>query len=129
MRYGKQTRRAASLAAMAMRIGGVLLAAFIVFHVLHFTTGQVLPSRFVEGEVYQNVVRSFRSGWVVAIYLVAMIALGLHRRHGIWSAFQTLGANHPNLERSRYLLAWLVAIVLTAGFLSVPFAVAAGWVR
>lgn len=127
--YAQARPRAASRAARAMRVGGLLLALFIVGHILHFTTGQILPSRFVEGEVYQNVVRSFRSPGVVVAYVVAMVALGLHLRHGIWSAFQTLGASHPNLERSRIGLAWLVAMVLTAGFLSVPLAVAAGWVR
>ncbi|MFN0179802.1 MAG: succinate dehydrogenase cytochrome b subunit [Gemmatimonadales bacterium] len=126
--YQSLTRQVSSWSARLMRWGGILLVVFIVLHLLHFTTGQVLPSRFVGGEVYQNVVRSFRSGWVVAFYLVAMAAVGLHLHHGLWSMFQTLGANHPHWARPRRVVAWFLSFALTVGFVSVPLAVFLGWV-
>lgn len=128
-RYARLTPQVSTWSARLMRLGGILLVVFVVFHILHFTTGTVLSSLFVEGEVYQNVVRSFSVGWVVVFYLVAMLALALHLQHGIWSLFQTLGANHPHLEGGRKKLAWLISIVIPIGFASVPLAVVFGLAR
>lgn len=128
-RYAMLKPQASTLSARLMRVGGVLLAVFIVFHILHFTTGTILPSRFLAGEVYQNLVRSFSIGWVAAFYLVAMAALALHLHHGVWSLFQTLGANHPHLNGGRRSLGWLLAIVIPAGFAAVPLAVIFGLAR
>lgn len=127
--YARLEPQVSTWSARLMRAGGILLLVFVVFHVLHFTTGTVLPSLFVEGEVYQNVVRSFSIGWVVAFYVVAMAALGLHLHHGVWSVFQTLGANHPHLDPGRRRLAWALAVGISVGFISVPAAVVLGWVR
>ena len=128
-RYDRLTPQVSTWSARLMRLGGILLVVFVVFHILHFTTGTVLSSLFVEGEVYQNVVRSFSVGWVAVFYLVAMLALALHLQHGIWSLFQTLGANHPHLEGGRKKLAWLSSIVIPIGFASVPLAVVFGLAR
>ena len=76
-----------------MRWGGVLLALFIVLHILHFTTGTSgSRRRFAEGDVYGNVGRGFRIWWVAVFYVMAMIALGLHLYHGAWSSLRTLGS-------------------------------------
>lgn len=128
-RYAGLARQASTWSARAMRVGGLVLAGFVVFHILHFTTGTVLPSRFVAGAVYDNVVRSFSIGWVVALYLIALVALALHLRHGVWSLFQTLGATHPNLNGARRTLAWLLAIAIPLGFAIVPLGVAFGLLR
>src|SRR6266404_6631514 len=79
--------------AVTMRWGGLLLAVFIVFHLLHFTGGLVgfQPGQFEHLMVYQNVLAGF-SVWPISLfYIVAMGALCLHLDHGIWSMFQTLG--------------------------------------
>ncbi|MBL8989455.1 MAG: succinate dehydrogenase cytochrome b subunit [Gemmatimonadetes bacterium] len=128
-RYAGLKAQASTLSARLMRAGGVLLLVFLVFHILHFTTGTVLPSQFVDGEAYQNVVRSFSIAWVTIFYVVAMAALTLHLHHGVWSLFQTLGANHPHFNGARKKLAWLLAIVVPVGFVSVPIAVALGLAR
>lgn len=128
-RYARLTTQAATRSSRLMRAGGVLLAVFLIFHILHFTTGTVLASQFVDGEVYQNVVRSFSITWVAAFYLVSMVALAMHLHHGIWSLFQTLGANHPHLDGGRKKLAWLLSIAIPVGFASVPLAIIAGMVR
>lgn len=128
-RYAKLTPQASSWSARTMRIGGVLLAVFIGFHILHFTTGTVLPSHYVYGEVYQNVVRSFSIRWVAIFYLVAMLALALHLHHGVSSLFQTLGVRHPNVSGLRGRLAWVLAIAIPIGFASVPLAVLLGMIH
>ena len=81
-----------------MRWGGVILALFIVWHVLDLTTGTVNP-RGSAGHPYENVVAAFRTWYGNVIYIVAMLALGLHIRHGFWSAAQTLGAAGPAADR------------------------------
>ncbi len=128
-RYAKLTPQSSTPSARLMRAGGILLAIFVVFHILHFTTGTILPSLFVAGEVYQNVVRSFSVAWVALFYVVAMAALAFHLHHGIWSVFQTLGANHPNVDGIRTRLAWFLSVLIPLGFVSVPLGVVFGMVR
>lgn len=128
-RYAKLRPQVSTLAARLMRIGGLLLATFVVFHILHFTTGTILPSLFVKGEPYENVVRSFSVVWVALFYLVSMAALALHLHHGIWSMFQTLGANHPNVNGVRLRLAWFISVFIPLGFVSIPLGVLFGLVR
>jgi succinate dehydrogenase / fumarate reductase cytochrome b subunit len=118
----------ASLAARTMRIGGVILAVFIVYHILHMTVGSVHPS-FRPGDVYHNVVAGF-SVWPVSLfYLVAMLCLGLHLYHGVWSMFQTLGLNNRGRTRFWGGVATVTAVVVALGFSLVPLAVLAGLVR
>jgi succinate dehydrogenase / fumarate reductase cytochrome b subunit len=117
--------------ALTMRWGGLLLAVFIVFHLLHFTAGVVgfQPGQFEHLMVYQNVVAGF-SVWPVSLfYIVAMGALCLHLDHGIWSMLQTLGSVTVDNTRSLRIVSRIIAIVIFAGFISVPISVLAGWVR
>ena len=102
-----------------------VLFLFIVYHLLHFTVGIVHPA-FEEGEVYRNVIVGF-SFWPVAVaYVIAILALGLHLRHGAWSMLQTLGASHPQWDRLRNLAATAFTVIIVLGFISVPLAVLAG---
>jgi succinate dehydrogenase / fumarate reductase cytochrome b subunit len=117
--------------ALTMRWGGLLLAVFIVFHLLHFTAGVVgfQPGQFEHLMVYQNVVAGF-SVWPISLfYIVAMGALCLHLDHGIWSMFQTMSWATVDNTKSLRLFSRIVAILIFAGFVSVPISVLAGWVR
>ncbi len=116
-----------SYASRTMRWGGVIIALFVVYHILHLTTGDVHPD-YVPGEVYHNVVAGFRSWPASLAYMLAMLALGLHLYHGIWSMTQTLGINHPRVDRFRRPVAAMVAGAVMLGNLSFPIAVLAGWV-
>lgn len=120
-----------TIAAQTMRWGGVLLLAFVVFHLLHLTAGVVgfRPGEFRHLAVYQNVIAGL-SSWPIAIfYIVAMAALSMHLYHGIWSAFQTLGFNTSRNTRSLKTMCRLLALAVFAGFVSVPVSVLAGWLR
>jgi len=124
-RYAKVSHQTSSPAARTMRWGGVFLILWLVYHILHFTTGQAHPD-FSHTDVYHNVTVAFQSGGKVALYGAAMVALGLHLYHGAWSMFQTVGANHPHLETPRRWLATAIAILIPLGFIAVPLAIYLG---
>ncbi|QNP66722.1 succinate dehydrogenase [Streptomyces genisteinicus] len=121
-------RPRASYATRTMRWGGIILTLFIVWHILDLTTGHAHPGGFQEGHPYQNVVDTFSTWYGNTVYIAAVLALGLHVRHGFWSAAQTLGAGSAARDRALKTLANLLALALTAGFVSVPVAVMTGLV-
>ncbi|MFB7189678.1 succinate dehydrogenase [Streptomyces sp. NPDC056230] len=116
----------AGYATRTMRWGGIILALFIVWHILDLTTGTVHSGGFQSGHPYQNVIDTFSTWYGNTIYIVAMLALGLHVQHGFWSAAQTLGAGNANRDRVLKTIANVLALVLTVGFISVPVAVMTG---
>lgn len=117
--------RRSGYAVRTMRWGGVILALFLVWHILDLTTGTVNPNGEA-GRPYENVVASFSTWYGNTIYVVAMLAVGLHLRHGLASAARTLGVAGPCRERALMLTANGLALALTAGFLAVPLAVMTG---
>lgn len=119
-------RARASYATRTMRWGGIILALFIVWHILDLTTGTVHSGGFQSGHPYQNVIDTFSTWYGNVIYIVAMLALGLHVQHGFWSAAQTLGAGRATRDRVLKTIANVLALVLTVGFISVPVAVMTG---
>ena len=109
---------------------GPIVLAFVIFHLLQFTAGYIHPeSQFIEGDVYHNVVAGFQVWWVSAWYIFSMILLGFHLRHGLWSMFQSVGINHPRHTPALQQAALWIAILITAGYISIPIAVLVGWVR
>ena len=124
-RYAREDSLSLSYASRTMRWGGVILLLFVVFHILHFTTGHVHPS-FVQGAVHQNYVNAFQNPAIFLIYLIAQSALCLHLYHGVWSFFQTLGLSHPKYNHLRRPFAAGFAIVVFVGFLTPPTLVLAG---
>ncbi len=115
----------ATFSSRTMRWTGPILAAFIVFHLMHMTIGNVHP-HFVEGKVYQNLVTGLASKPVAIFYLVAMGCLAFHLWHGAWSMLQTLGASHPKYLKARKVFAVVFTVLVAGGFVLVPLAVLAG---
>jgi succinate dehydrogenase / fumarate reductase cytochrome b subunit len=126
--YRQWRAKDSTYASRTMRWGGVIVGAFILFHLLHFTLGTVHPD-FRPGDVYHNVVAGFQVWPVSVFYVVAMVLLGLHLDHGVWSLLQTLGLEHPRYQRWARRGARVFAFVVAAGNCSFPLAVLAGWVR
>ena len=126
--YAKVEWRESTYASRTMRWSGVILLLFVIYHLMHFTFGNAHPA-FIEGDVYHNFVSGFRSVPASIVYIVAMIALGLHLRHGFWSMFQTLGVSHPRYIAMAKTGAWIFAAIIVLGNISFPLAVLAGVLR
>jgi succinate dehydrogenase / fumarate reductase cytochrome b subunit len=127
--YREKEHRESTYASRTMRWSGVLLALFIVYHLMHLTWGSAHPDFNHSGDVYHNFVVGFRPVLVTGVYVVAMLFLGLHLYHGVWSLMQTLGLSHPRYDTLRHAFATLVAVVVVVGNISMPVAVLAGWVE
>ncbi len=129
-RYARKDAVAATYAARTMRWGGVIVVLFVVYHILHFTLGRVgyAPGQFQPLSVYRNVVAGFSVWYVSVFYIAAMIALGLHLYHGVWSMFQTLGVNARTSGFYRGL-ATVLSVIIVLGNISIPIAVLARWVH
>jgi succinate dehydrogenase / fumarate reductase cytochrome b subunit len=126
-RYAHGQRAKASFATRTMRWGGIILALFIIWHILDLTAGVTNPD-FDEGRPYHNVVADFQTWWINIIYIVAVLMVGLHINHGFWSASQTLGINRPAREVTIRTIGTTLAVAITAGFIVVPIGVMTGLV-
>lgn len=116
-----------SYATFTMRWGGVIILVFIVYHLLHLTANVIAPGGKSDSP-YERVVNGFEIWWVTGFYTIAVLAVGFHLWHGIWSALTTLGANHSGTRTASRLtpLAWIISGVITIGFLLPPWAILLG---
>lgn len=108
-----------TIASETMIFTGGLLLLFVILHIRLFKFGRAEVTEDGMKDLYSVVVANFQSPTFTAFTVVAMIMLGFHLRHGVWSAFQSLG-----LANDRYLpllsrIALLLAILLTAGFIAI----------
>lgn len=119
-----------SYAATTMKYSGPILLLYIVFHLAHFTApGLSLGAApFSHTDAYSNLVSSFQVPWVVAVYVLANLFLGLHLYHGSWSLFQSLGLSHPRYNPLRQRLAIALGLTVATGNVIMPLAVFAGFV-
>jgi succinate dehydrogenase / fumarate reductase cytochrome b subunit len=133
--YVTRHYRKASLASRTMALTGSLLVLFIVFHLLHLTAGVVDPSVHnrldVRGhrDVFGNVVHAFQNPVLVLIYLIGQAVLGLHLSHALSSTLQTLGMEHPMLERLFRGAGPLIAALVVVGNTAIVLAIAFGLVH
>ena len=126
--YREWEPRESTYASRTMRWSGVFLLAFVIYHLLDLTFGVVNP-HFVPGDVYHNVIASFRVVPVSLLYIAAMLLLWLHLRHGVWSMLRTLGLAHPRYDALAHRAAAAFATLVVAGNVSFPLAVLLGVVK
>ena len=123
-------------ATRTVRVGSVLLALFIVFHILHFTTKSVQigaagaycsKTYEVGGEQipmapWNMMVTTFSAAnwWTLIIYLGAVAIVALHVGHGVWSALQTMGWIRENTHKATVYISGLVGLLLFALFAIPP---------
>jgi succinate dehydrogenase / fumarate reductase cytochrome b subunit len=126
----------ASWASRHMALSGLVVLAFIIFHLLHFTARKFNPqfpllkldplNRY---DVYSMMVYGFQNVYVSAFYVVGLFLLTLHLTHGSSSFFQSLGLNNhrltPKLALAGRIFAWLLFI----GYVSIPIAVLLGFIN
>jgi succinate dehydrogenase / fumarate reductase cytochrome b subunit len=115
----KRDYAAASYASRTMRWTGVIVGLFVIFHLLDLTWGTAHPD-FIRGDVFHNMIVSFRRVPVAIVYVIANVALLFHIWHGAWSMFQSLGANNPRFNRWRRYFAWGFTAIIGIGNLSMP---------
>ncbi|WP_433181262.1 succinate dehydrogenase cytochrome b subunit [Actinoallomurus sp. CA-150999] len=113
-----------------MRYGGIVILLFVIWHLLDLTFGAVNP-KGGKAEAYDKVVADFDpSRWYISLfYVVAVVLVGLHLRHGLFSAVQTLGWGRRGRYPAVRLAADVVAALLVIGFVSVPVMVTIGVVK
>jgi succinate dehydrogenase / fumarate reductase, cytochrome b subunit len=127
--YFKKDDVPASYAARTMRWSGVIVGAFIIFHVLHLTAGAVVPIQEIgpnQPNVRANVINGFQNPAISGFYILAMILLCMHLYHGLWSMFQSVGVSHPRYSPLIKKGAAAIAILIAIGNCSIPIAVLAG---
>jgi succinate dehydrogenase / fumarate reductase cytochrome b subunit len=116
----RATRERATLAARLMPWTGLLILAFVIFHLLQFTTRTIHPTPLRDGTVYANLYYAFQKWWLWVPYVAAVLALGFHLWHALWSGAQTAGIDNPDRNWFwRRLAAW-VTVVTVIGFALVP---------
>ncbi|MBV9763495.1 MAG: succinate dehydrogenase cytochrome b subunit [Acidobacteriaceae bacterium] len=128
--YSQKDNIASSYASRTMYWSGPIILAFVIYHLLHLTVGVIHPGgEFVSADVYHNVVSGFQVWYVSAWYIFSMILLGFHIRHGAWSMFQSVGINHPRHTPILKKAALTLAILIVAGYISIPLSIMLGLVR
>jgi succinate dehydrogenase / fumarate reductase cytochrome b subunit len=124
-KYETYEPQVSTFASRTIRAGGLILLAFIVFHIAHLTLGIVFPADFKPTDAAGNMIRGFQKWPVAAFYIVAMGALGLHLYHGLWSSPRSVGVPYPAAPL-RKKVAFVVAILVALGFIAVPVGTMAG---
>jgi len=122
---GYQSKRdyiAADFASRTMRWTGVIVALYLVFHLMDLTWGTANPE-FERGDPYNNLIYSLQRPAIAAVYVLANVALAIHLFHGTWSMFQSMGVNNPRINGLRRPLATTIAAIVLVGNLSFPIAV------
>ncbi len=129
--YYKKEDTGSNYAARTMVWSGPIIAAFVVFHVLHLTTGDVVPLVMTpQGpDVYHNVINGFRNPVISSFYILAMILLCLHLYHGLWSMFQSMGISHPRYTPFLKKFAAAFAFFIAIGNISIPVSVMIGIIK
>jgi succinate dehydrogenase / fumarate reductase, cytochrome b subunit len=114
-------------ASRSMLWTGLILAVFTVFHVWTFKFGPGIAEGYYVDlqeerirDLRRLVADVFSRELYVIWYVSVMVLLGVHVSHGFWSAFQSLGANHPRFTPVMYAVGYAVAILLAVGFILIP---------
>jgi succinate dehydrogenase / fumarate reductase cytochrome b subunit len=125
---GGRDPQVSTFAARTIRWGGAVILLFLIYHILHFTTGAAHPD-FAELNPYHNVATGFRNPFVAAVYLLAMAAVGLHLYHGVWSSGRSLGVSPPSPRPLHRSAALAIAAFVWLGFTAIVIAGFFGLIR
>ncbi len=133
--YVKKNSVRATLASRTMLLSGLMVFAYVVYHLLHFTFVKVHPqyAHFIDPlgrhDIYSMVVLSFQDVTISAVYIVANFLLAFHLSHGLSSAFQSLGLNNENILKKLKLAGVFIAWAVFIGYASIPLGVLLNIIR
>src|SRR5262245_32379168 len=134
VRYAIYRPQVANLAGRSMAWTGIVILAFVIYHLVHFTFGQIQPDTFHRldhagrYDAYGMFVAGFREPWIYASYAVAIALLSTHLAHGAVSWLQSLGVRHPKYDRLIAALGPALTGLLFLGYLAPPTAVLLGMI-
>lgn len=121
-----------SVSSVTMIWTGLIMFAFTILHLITFKYGPHYTTT-IDGvqmrDLYRLVIEVFQSPSYTFGYVIVMILLGFHLRHGFWSAFQSLGLTNPRFKAIVYGLGIFLSFVLAIGFLSMPLCIYFGLVK
>lgn len=104
-----------TLSSVTMPYTGFIILAFVIFHLINFS--------FVDKTqrtIFEIVSLAFANPVYMVVYVLVMIVVALHIRHGFWSAFQTIGANHPKYMPALMVLSIIASLIFGFGFGLLP---------
>ena len=133
--YARKQNVTTGWGAGTMLLTGILLFFFVGYHLMHFTFQTTNPEyrqmddALGRHDVYRMVGNAFRRAPVAAVYVVAMLFLGLHVSHGVASVFQSLGMTHPRYSKTWHRLGPVFAAIVVVGFVSIPLSVLLGLIK
>lgn len=130
--YRVMKSRRTNVASLTMAISGLLILGFVIFHLLHFTVGVIQPDYFhadAQGrhDIYDMVVKGFKTPWVVVVYVVGQIVLLSHLIHGTVSLWQSLGIHHKVWTPALKVIGRGLAAFIVAGNIAIPLAIFFFW--
>ncbi|MSR32618.1 MAG: succinate dehydrogenase cytochrome b subunit [Gemmataceae bacterium] len=136
--YDGDTTLVASWVSRHMMLSGLVILAFVLYHLAHFTVGitdsanfkmNLLRDAMNRPDIYTMVVRGFQQPMISAIYMFAQLILGLHLYHGAGSWIQSLGLARGWVRNWLDPIGWAVLLLVFLGNCSIPFSILAGWVK
>ena len=129
VQYAKKKTMRTNPASLSMAVTGLVVLGFIVFHILHYTVGVVVPVDYAledakgRHDVFEMVWRGFHTPWIVAIYVIGQVVVLSHLTHGTVSLWQSLGWHHPVWTPVLRVVGRGLAVLIFAGNLGIVFAV------
>jgi succinate dehydrogenase / fumarate reductase cytochrome b subunit len=135
VRYKHENTVRASLNSRLMIVSGLIILAFLIYHLLHFTLGVTDPQNFAlhdaqgRHDVYNMVIAGFKNPLISAGYILAMVLLFSHLGHGASSWMQSLGWNHPKYNGWIAMAGPVISWIVCLGFIAVPIAILLGIIK
>nr|WP_301281063.1 succinate dehydrogenase cytochrome b subunit [Arcanobacterium phocae] len=118
-----------SYTAATMRFGGVIIALFVIFHILQYTVLALQPGgEYSAHDPYHNMIYGFSVWWVWLVYFIALASIAFHVSHGVWSALATLGLNTRRRQHAFKIIAIVVGLAILVGFMTPPTAILLGFI-
>ena len=134
VQYKMRRNLRTNVMSLTMGAGGIIILAFILFHLSHFTLGtgpnpEQWAQRDGQGrhDVYRMVIAAFKQPWIVVVYVIGQLVLFSHLLHGSQSLFQSLGLRDRVWVPILKTVAYAVAILVVAGNVGIPLALLGGW--
>ncbi|MFN3603913.1 MAG: succinate dehydrogenase cytochrome b subunit [Leptonema sp. (in: bacteria)] len=132
--YKKKDYIKASLASRTMALSGILILAFVLYHLLHYTLGVVQPETFKANltdssgrpDVYRMVIYGFQNPLISLSYIVAMVFLSMHLDHAVQSVFQTFGLTTKRIFPTLIKISHGFAILIFIGYSLIPVSILIG---